>query len=74
MNIRTMDATADSISRLQADAWAAWNASYHAPDGDAYRVVSRSLYEQDVQERIIALFNRSDEQNALLDTLLDHAA
>jgi len=74
MNIQMTDTTADSISRLQADAWAAWNASYHAPDGDAYRVVSRSLYEQDVHERITALFHRSDEQNAHLDAMLDHAA
>ena len=59
-----------SISRLQGDAWAAWNASYHAEDRDAYRNVSRALYDQDVHERVAALLARSDEQNALLDSLL----
>ena len=61
---------APSISRLQGDAWAAWNASYHAPVRDAYRAVSQALYQQDVHDRIAALFSRSDEQNTLLDALL----
>ena len=61
-----------SISRLQGDAWAAWNASYHAEDRDTYRDVSRELYNQDGRERITALFARSEVQNALLDALLAH--
>jgi hypothetical protein len=62
-----------AISRLQGDAWAAWNASYHAEERDLYRDVSRALYNQDVQERIRTLFARSDAQNTLLDALLaDH--
>lgn len=61
---------ADAISPLQGDAWAAWNASYHAPVSDAYRVMSHALYQQDVHERIESLFARSDAQNAELDALL----
>jgi squalene cyclase len=61
---------ADSISRLQGDAWAAWNASYGAPDADLYRTVGSDLYRQDVRERITVLFARSDEQNALIDAAL----
>lgn len=59
-----------SISPLQGDAWAVWNASYSAPEPDAYRELSRSLYNQDVRERITALFARSDAQNARLESLL----
>lgn len=60
----------DPVTRLQGDAWAAWNASYHAEDRDAYRTVSRTLYVQDVHERIERLFARSDEQNRYLDMIL----
>ncbi len=63
-----------SISQLQGDAWAAWNASYHAEDRSVYREVSRALYSQDVHERVSALFARSDEQNAQLDALLEERA
>lgn len=59
-----------SISRLQGDAWAAWNASFHAEEKDAYRTVGRELYTRDVHERIAALFARSDAQNAFLDVVL----
>lgn len=57
-------------SALQGDAWTAWNASYHEPDGEGYRALARSLYQQDVHERILAQFARLDEQNARLDALL----
>jgi hypothetical protein len=60
-------------SPLQGDAWAAWNASYHEPNADAYRALARALYRQDVQERIMAQFARLDEQNARLDALLSSA-
>jgi squalene cyclase len=60
----------EPVTRLQGDAWAAWNASYHAEDRDAYRAVSRALYEQDVHERIERLFALSDEQNRHLDMVL----
>jgi hypothetical protein len=66
----TMDSrTVFPISRLQGDAWAAWNASFHAEEKDVYRIVGRALYEQDVHERIQTLFARSDAQNAFLDDL-----
>lgn len=58
------------ISRLQGDAWAAWNASYHAPMPDMYRTLSLSLYKQALHQRIQTLFVRLDEQNAQLDALL----
>ncbi|HEX6509282.1 MAG TPA: hypothetical protein VF221_16770 [Chloroflexota bacterium] len=58
------------VSQLQAEAWAMWNESYYASEREAYRVVSLALYQQDTQERIAALFTRSDEQNALIDALL----
>ena len=58
------------ISRLQSDAWAAWNASYHDPLPDAYRTVSLALYRQAMGERIQALFARLDEQNTRLDVLV----
>ena len=61
---------AASIARLQADAWAVWNASYDAPVPEAYRTVGLALYQQAVDQRIQTLFARSDEQNAQLDALL----
>jgi hypothetical protein len=57
------------ISQLQGDAWAAWNQSYHAESRDAYRTLGKTLYQQDVRDRISALFARSDAQNARLDAL-----
>ncbi len=57
-------------SPLQGDGWAAWNASYHEPNAEAYRALARALYRQDLQERIMAQFARLDEQNARLDALL----
>jgi hypothetical protein len=69
------DSRADfAISQLQGDAWAAWNASFHAEEKDAYRTVGRALYAQDVHERITNLFARSDAQNAFLDMMLATAA
>jgi len=59
-----------TVSELQGDAWAAWNASYHEPDSDALRAIAEALYRQDVHERIQALFARLDEQNAQVDALL----
>jgi hypothetical protein len=66
----TIAQTALPVSQLQGEAWAMWNASYHAPEREAYRVVSRALYRQDVRDRITALFARSDEQNARIDGML----
>ncbi|HEX6507657.1 MAG TPA: hypothetical protein VF221_08505 [Chloroflexota bacterium] len=60
----------EPVTRLQGDAWAAWNASYHAENRVAYREVSRALYAQDVHERIATLFARCDEQNRHLDMML----
>ena len=59
-----------TVSRLQGDAWAAWNASYGAEECEPFRQVSRDLYNQDVHERIAEMFARSDAQNARLDALL----
>lgn len=59
----------DTVTELQGEAWAAWNASYTAPEREAYRTVSMALYRQDVSERIAHLFSRSDEQNRTLDRL-----
>jgi hypothetical protein len=55
---------------LRGDAWAAWNASYHEPNAEAYRALALALYQQDVRERIAEQFARLDEQNARLDALL----
>ena len=60
---------ASSTARLYSDAWAAWNASYHARHPDLYRAAALALYQQAVAERIQALFARSDEQNARLDAM-----
>jgi hypothetical protein len=60
----------NTISILQGDAWAAWNASYYAEDREAYRSVSLDLYQQDLHQRVSALFKRGDEQNALIDANL----
>lgn len=67
---QSADRPSYAVSSLQGDAWAAWNASYHAEDRDAYRAVSLALYGQDVHERIERLFARSDEQNRYLDMIL----
>lgn len=59
-----------SISSLQSDAWAAWNASYHEEHREAYRTLSSALYRQDWHERIEARFAQLDAQNARLDAML----
>src|SRR5947209_18517788 len=56
------------ISRLRNAAWAAWNASYHTSFPDAYRMLSRSLYEEALHEQIEVLFAQLDRQNFQLDT------
>jgi len=58
------------ISVLHGNAWAAWNASYHEPGGDAYRALAHALYQQAWHERIVTRYAELDAQNALLDTLL----
>ena len=63
-----------TVSQLQSDAWAAWNASYAAEVKDPFYEVGRDLYRQAVHERVADLFSRSDEQNALLDTFLAASA
>jgi hypothetical protein len=60
----------DYVSPLQGDAWAAWNASYHEPNGEVYRTLGTALYVQDWRERVTAQFALLDEQNAQLDALL----
>jgi hypothetical protein len=63
-----------AVTALQGEAWAAWNASYTAPEREVYQTVSMALYRQDVHERIERLFSRSDEQNSRLDTMLQRCA
>ena len=59
-----------SISSLQARAWAIANAGYGVPEGDAYRAYARELYEEDLHERILALFARLDSQNVQVEAIL----
>jgi hypothetical protein len=59
-----------SISCLQARAWTIANESYHVPGGEAYRAYARELYEQDLHERILALFSRLDAQNEQVEACL----
>jgi len=63
-----------SVSPLDRDAWAAWNASYHEPQRDAYRALGLALYQQAWHERIRTRFEELDEQNARLDALLRRAS
>lgn len=65
---------ANATSLLQSEAWAAWNDSYHEPNGEAFRALGRVLYVQDMHERIKAQLARLDEQNALLDAILSRRA
>ena len=58
------------VSPLQGDAWAAWNASYHEPNGEVYRALGTALYVQDWRDRVTAQLALLDEQNAQLDALL----
>jgi hypothetical protein len=57
------------LSPLQSDAWAVWNKSYHVAEPEPYRALGRTLYRQDVHERIMKLFTRLDEQNEHLDRM-----
>jgi hypothetical protein len=59
-----------SVSPLQGDAWAAWNASYHEEHREAYQALSSALYRQAWHERIQAQFARLDAQNARLEDIL----
>jgi hypothetical protein len=58
------------ISALQAEAWEICNQGYSVPDGDSYRALGVELYQQDLRERIRALFARLDQQNAEMDAAL----
>jgi len=58
------------ISDLQAEAWAMCNQGYGVPDGATYRALGVELYQQDLRERIRALYARLDQQNAEMDAVL----
>lgn len=58
------------ISRLRSEAWAIWNASYHSSFPDAYRMLSRSLYQEALHAEINTLFAELDRQNRELDAVL----
>jgi hypothetical protein len=66
----SQDLSHTSVSPLQGDAWAAWNASYHEEHREAYRALSNALYRQAWHERIEARFAELDAQNARLDAML----
>lgn len=70
MNTLLTKRLSDHVTPLQGDAWAAWNASYHEPNGEVYRTLGTALYVQDWRERITVQFALLDEQNAQLDSLL----
>jgi hypothetical protein len=59
-----------SVSFLQARAWTIANTSYRASGGAAYRAYARELYDEDLHERITALFAKLDQQNAQVDAAL----
>jgi hypothetical protein len=63
-----------SVTDLQAYAWAVANASYQVLEGEAYRAYARELYDEDLHERILALFARLDAQNDLLDGIEERLA
>ncbi|MGH2447092.1 MAG: hypothetical protein ACRDFS_00585 [Chloroflexota bacterium] len=58
------------VSRLQGEAWEAWNASYHEPDADAFRALSEALYWLDIRDRIDHLFATLDQQNQQVEAVL----
>src|SRR5437868_4883850 len=60
-----------TITGKQARAWVLWNESYHVPDGEELRALSRALYQEDMHERIRQLFDRLDEQNRRVEELTD---
>jgi hypothetical protein len=57
-----------AAEQLQSEAWTAYNAAFHAPEGEEYRRAGRELYQRVLQERLTALYLRGDEQNFILDT------
>jgi hypothetical protein len=56
-----------AAEQLQTEAWTAFNAAFHAPDGEEYRRAGRELYRRMMEEQMLALFTRGDEQNRILD-------
>jgi hypothetical protein len=57
-----------TAERLQAEAWAAFNSAFHAPEAEEYRRAGRELYDRVLHERLTALYLRGDEQNSILDS------
>jgi hypothetical protein len=51
-------------------AWSVANMGYDVPDGSLYREHARLMYEQDRHDRIQALFDSLDRQNAAIDEAL----
>jgi len=70
MAISAADQLERPISLLQVQAWEVANAAYMVPNGEAYRAYARELYEEDLHERILALFARLDDQNAQVEAAL----
>ena len=61
----------EAAEQLQAEAWAAYNSAFHAPECEEYRVAGRELYQRVLEERLRALFLRGDEQNSRLDAVVN---
>jgi len=61
-----------TATRLEAEAWAAYNSAFHAPESEEYRQTGRELYHRVLEEKIRALYLRGDEQNSILDAHTTH--
>ncbi len=53
-------------SKLQSEAWEAYNRAYHTDDPETYRKVGRELYHQNLLAQIRLLLDRSDQQNSII--------
>ena len=70
MPARIVRAHSSPPSPLQIQAWNIANQSYSKPDGETYRACALTLYHEDLEMRILALFTRLDTQNAEIDAAL----
>lgn len=62
------------VSSVQLMAWSMANWGYQVPDGSIYRAEAVRLYQEDLHERIEALFADLDAQNARICAGLRAAA
>ncbi len=59
---------------LQSAAWTAYNQGFHSDDSLPFREVGSKLYQRVTEERIRALYAKSDEQNRLIERKLHTGA